>query len=217
MHEIKCISSLLGLFQHLSFAYQSTTPRYSINSIEKITGHTKLISSYFTQKLGKQTVKVLLKQNLAKLLNTMSPLFLRRYSSSEGNIQFFPLINEILEMDLSYCVRERVTRDSSFAEKQLEQTEKLPVELSVVLTILKTFASRNTTWFKKNQPLADRLVKKLNGMDVTKNEKDFETIVMLLVAFADRTKTHLNPVLAGQAVQDQVHRGSQLPSYLLQV
>jgi hypothetical protein len=63
------------LFQYLSFAYQSTNPRYTINSIEKITGSTRIISEYFTQKLGKQTVEPLLKQNLAKLLNTMSPLF----------------------------------------------------------------------------------------------------------------------------------------------
>lgn len=40
-----------------------------------------------------------------------------------------------------------------------------------VLNILKTLAFRNTSWFKKNSTVADKLLAKLNTLEIDKQEK----------------------------------------------
>jgi hypothetical protein len=98
MHEAKCISSLLGLFQYLSFAYQSTTHKYTVNSIQQIMAHTSTISRYFTPKLGRHTIKTLLKENLAKLINTMSPWFSAEIIFSDVKKGYLQMVLEIIKM-----------------------------------------------------------------------------------------------------------------------
>lgn len=54
----------------------------------------------------------------------------------------------------------------------------------MVLDILKILSKRNNYWFRRNVGLANRLLNKLNIMDINKREKDFEIVVQLLVKYA---------------------------------
>lgn len=148
-HEAKCISSLLGLFQYLSFAYQSTSPKHTINSIEKIMQHTTVISRYFAPKLGRQTIKILFKENLAKLVNTMSPWFSVENLFGDAKKGFLQMIAEIIRMPQSYAIREKITRDINFADRILDEKHQYE-DYITILEILKTLSKHNTHWLRKN-------------------------------------------------------------------
>jgi hypothetical protein len=154
-HEVKCISSLLGLFQHLSFAYQSTSPKHTVNSIQQIMSHTSVISRYFTPKLGRHTIKILMKENLAKLVNTMSPWFSIENLFGDVKKGYLQMISEILKMPQSYAIREKITRDVNFADKILD--DKYPLEDLTILDILKTLSKYNTHWLRNNSSFAKKL------------------------------------------------------------
>lgn len=155
-HEAKCISSLLGLFQHLSFAYQSTSPKHTINSIQQIMSHTIVISRYFAPKLGRHTIKILFKENLAKLINTMSPWFSVENLFGDAKKVFLQTIAEIIKMPQSYAIREKITRDVNFADRILDDKHQYEDYLTI-LEILKTLSKYNTHWLRKNPAFAKKL------------------------------------------------------------
>lgn len=158
MHEAKCISSLLGLFQYLSFAFQSTTPKHTVNSILAIMNYTSGICKYYAPKLGKHTIKVLMKENLAKLVNTMSPWFSIENLFGDANVRkdHLEIISEIIKMPGSYAIREKITREPTFADKILDEKHS-PEDYLSILEILRTLSKYNTRWLRKNSAFAKKL------------------------------------------------------------
>ena len=70
--ETNCIAKFLGLFQHLAYAYHNhRSANYTLNSLTLIFKYVSNICNYFTNKLGRHTIRTHIKTTLAKVLNTM--------------------------------------------------------------------------------------------------------------------------------------------------
>lgn len=109
--------------------------------------------------MGKHTIKVLMKENLAKLVNTMSPWFSVENLFGDASVRkdHMEMISEIIRMPGSYAIREKITREPTFADKILDEKHSHEDYLSI-LEILRTFSMYNTRWLRKNSAFAKKLI-----------------------------------------------------------
>lgn len=117
---MKCIANFLGLFEHLGYAYYNhRSHSFTINSIILIFKYIISISDYFIPKLGNHTVKIYIKKTLARVMNTLCEKISGEYIFVDGVERDLDLESflEIIELDDSYPLREKLTRETSYIEK----------------------------------------------------------------------------------------------------
>lgn len=122
----KCISGLLSLFEHLSYAYQTASQPYPRTSLEKILKSIIVIENELGPKIGHYHISQLTRKPLLKFINIMSSHVIEFFNSNDTeNIK---LLLEILKYDQAHILRERISRDTAanqlFATRLLDDSKQ---------------------------------------------------------------------------------------------